>query len=324
MIEMMKPRQHQGAATGCDCCPFECRADRIARFGVCKAPAEFKIARIMAHFWEEPCISGTRGSGTVFFSHCNASCLFCQNYRISQLHQGSIYQDADFITACRQFIETTRVHNLNLVSPTHYSGRLLKILPRLKQEIGSIGLLPVNLSVSSPDAAPNGVLPIVWNSNGYEKASVIERLSGLVDVFLPDLKYFDNDLAVKFSRLPDYFQHAARAIAAMQKIVGDVPVFDREGIMHKGMIIRHLILPGQVENSKKILTWIARNLGTQTYVSLMSQYYPVYRACQTPDLDRRLNPDEYQEVEEHFLGLGFENGFLQDLDSNSADYTPEF
>jgi putative pyruvate formate lyase activating enzyme len=297
----------------CNCCPFECGVDRISRFGVCKAPAEFKIARIMAHFWEEPCISGSRGSGTIFFSHCNAACLFCQNYRISQLHEGRIYRDEDFIAECRRFVEATRVHNLNLVSPTHYSVRLLRVLPLLKQEmeINSAG-------------GPVGSLPIVWNSNGYEKESVIEQLSGLVDVFLPDLKYFDNALAVRFSRLPDYFHYACRATSAMRKIVGDTPVFDHEGIMQKGMIIRHLILPGQVENSKKVLTWIAENLGTQSYVSLMSQYYPIHRAGEVPELNRGLTLDEYQEVEEHFLDLGFENGFLQDLDSNSAEYTPEF
>ncbi|MEW6380919.1 MAG: radical SAM protein [bacterium] len=287
----------------CDCCPFECRVDRVSRLGICKAPAELKVTRIMAHFWEEPCISGQRGSGTVFFSHCNAACLFCQNYRISQLNPpGGIYSDEEFIGLCRQFVEESKVHNLNLVSPTHYSGRLLRILPRLKQEIN---------------------LPIVWNSNGYEKESVIEELSGLVDVFLPDLKYADNDLAVRFSRLPDYFHHACRAIAAMQKIVGD-PVFDQEGIMQRGVIIRHLILPGQVENSKKVLAWIADNLGTHRYISLMSQYYPVHRASEVPELNRRLTPEEYREVEEYFLDLGFENGFLQDLDSNSAEYTPEF
>jgi len=289
----------------------------------------------MAHFWEEPCISGTRGSGTVFFSHCNAACLFCQNYRISQLHQGRIYQDEEFIAECRQFVETTRVHNLNLVSPTHYSARLLEILPLLKREMEinsstdrdadrSGSAVPSNGAAPSNSAAPSIRLPIVWNSNGYEKESVIERLSGLVDIFLPDLKYFDNALAVRFSRLSDYFHYASRAITAMQKIVGEEPVFDQEGIMQKGMIIRHLILPGHVENSKKVLTWIAENLGTQSYVSLMSQYYPIHRASDVLGLDRRLNFDEYQEVEEHFLELGFENGFLQDLDSNSAEYTPEF
>ncbi len=279
--------------------------------------------------WEDPCISGTRGSGTIFFSHCNAACLFCQNYRISQLHQGRIYQDEDFIAECRQFVETTRVHNLNLVSPTHYSARLLQVLPLLKQEMEIDSITGAARQGKEPmsefnGAAPSIRLPIVWNSNGYEKESVIERLSGLVDVFLPDLKYFDNALAVRFSRLPDYFHYASRAITAMQKIVGEEPIFDHEGIMQKGMIIRHLILPGHVENSKKVLTWIAENLGTQSYVSLMSQYYPIHRSSEVPELNRRLNLDEYREVEEHFLDLGFENGFLQDLDSNSAEYTPEF
>ena len=318
MIDTLKPSKPEGTPPLCDCCPFECRVDRISRFGVCKAPLEFKIAKIMAHFWEEPCISGTRGSGTVFFSHCNAACLFCQNYRISQLHQGRIYQDEEFIAECRRFVETSGVHNLNLVSPTHYSARLLQVLPLLKKEMEAVS------GTGNGGDAPAVKVPVVWNSNGYEKESVIEKLSGLVDVFLPDLKYFDDNLAVRFSRLPDYFHYASRAIAAMRKITGEEPVFDREGIMQKGLIIRHMILPGHVDDSKKVLTWIAENLGTQSYVSLMSQYYPIYRACEVPELARRLTLEEYQEVEEHFLELGFENGFLQDLDSNSSEYTPEF
>ena len=256
----------------------------------------------MAHFWEEPCLSGTRGSGAVFFSHCNASCLFCQNYRISQLHKGTLYQDEQFITTCRQFIETSDVHNLNLVSPTHYTGRLLKVLPRLNKKIN---------------------VPIVWNSNGYEKEAAIEQLQGLVDVFLPDFKYFDNDSAVRFSRLPDYFHYASRAVKAMKKIAHET-VFNQEGIMQKGLIIRHLILPGQGENSKKILKWIAKNLGTETYVSLMAQYYPIYRAHEIPELNRHLALEEYKEVENYSLELGFENGFCQELNSNSEEYTPQF
>jgi len=289
----------------CNYCPFECGVDRQLKLGVCKAPAEFTVAKVMAHFWEEPCISGQRGSGTVFFAHCNAACLFCQNYKISQLRcpKAQIYRDEEFIELCRNFVKETRVHNLNLVSPTHYAGRLLRVLPRLKQEI-------------SP-------LPIVWNSNGYEKESVIEELAGLVDVFLPDFKYADNTLAVKFSRLPGYFEYACRAIAAMKKVAGD-PLFDQDGIIQRGVIIRHLILPGQIENSKRVLAWIAENLGTQSYISLMSQYYPVHRAAEVPELNRQLTEEEYREVEQYLFALGFESGFLQDLDSNSADYTPQF
>jgi len=286
----------------CNCCPFECRVDRISQFGVCGAPDKFKIANIMAHFWEEPCLSGTSGSGTVFFSHCNASCLFCQNYQISQLHKGSIYEDEQFITNCQEFIETSGVHNLNLVSPTHYTARLIKVLPQLKKKIR---------------------VPILWNSNGYEKESFIKKLEGLVDIFLPDFKYFDNALAARFSHLPDYFHYASRAIEAMKKIVNK-PIFNQEGIMQRGLIIRHLILPGHGEDSKKILRWIAENLGTKTYISLMAQYYPVYQAHEIIALNQRLTPEEYKDVEDYFLHLGFENGFCQKLDANSPEYTPQF
>lgn len=286
----------------CLSCPSECRVDRSSQTGICRAPAEFKIAKVMAHFWEEPCISGTKGSGTIFFSHCNASCLFCQNYEISQLDSGRIYSDTEFIALCEDLVETSKVHNINLVSPTHYTVRLLRILPVLKERIG---------------------LPIVWNSNGYEKSDLVEQLAGLVDVFLPDFKYFSDDLAVRYSKLPRYFESASRAIAAMHKICGTAS-FDDEGIMRRGLIIRHLILPGQVEDSKRVLAWIAENIGTEVHISLMSQYYPVHRAEKAPELNRRLHTEEYDEIEEFCMELGFENGFLQDLDSNSPDYTPDF
>ncbi len=286
----------------CNSCPFQCGVDRVSRLGVCQAPADFKVAKTMAHFWEEPCISGTRGSGAVFFSHCNASCVFCQNYKISQLHAGQVYPDEAFVALCREFVKASKVHNLNLVSPSHYTARLLRVLPGLKAAIPA---------------------PIVWNSNGYERAALIERLRGLVDVFLPDFKYFSGDLAIRYSGLPDYFRFASGAIAAMKDCVGE-PVFDEAGLMLRGLLIRHLILPGQVADSKRILAWIADNLGTDVYVSLMAQYYPVHRASEFPELARRLREEEYQEVEEFCLDLGFENGFFQGLDSNSAEYTPEF
>jgi putative pyruvate formate lyase activating enzyme len=286
----------------CTYCPFECRVDRSFQKGVCQAPAELKIAKAMAHLWEEPCISGVRGSGAIFFSHCNASCVFCQNYRISQLHGGKIYGDDEFLLLCQELVETTKVHNLNLVTPTPYTFRLLRLLPRLKRETA---------------------VPIVWNSNGYEKASLIEQLEGLVDVFLPDFKYFSNSAANRFSRLPDYFAHASKAISAMNRNVGKA-VVDEHGLMQRGLIIRHLILPGQVEDSKKVLSWIAQNLGTEVYLSLMSQYYPVYRAHEVPEINRRLRLEEYLEVENFCLDMGFENGFFQELESNSAEYTPSF
>lgn len=287
----------------CKSCPFECKVDRGSDLGLCQAPGEFKVAKSMAHFWEEPCLSGNRGSGTIFFSHCNGHCLFCQNYQISQFHHGQVYQDEHFLDLCTQLIENTQVDNLNLVSPTHYSERLIQVLPALRKRIS---------------------VPIVWNSNGYEKASIIERLEGLVDVFLPDFKYFDDDLAVRYSHFPQYFHYASQAIKSMKKIVGCHPVFNEQGLIQKGLIIRHLILPGQVENSKRILSWIAEHLGPQTYLSLMAQYYPIYRAIEFPELNCLLSPEEYQEVEDFLLELDFENGFLQELEAHSAEYTPNF
>ena len=175
----------------CKCCPFECGVDRESKVGICRAPGELVIAKMMAHFWEEPCISGTKGSGAIFFSFCNSSCHFCQNHEISHFHKGEIINPEAFISRCKELINISGVHNLNFVSPTHYSNQLLTILPGLKEEIKA---------------------PIVWNSNGYEKEATIQQLEGLVDIFLPDFKYFDKDLAMKFSHLPDYFLFASQSV----------------------------------------------------------------------------------------------------------------
>ncbi|MGA1868614.1 MAG: radical SAM protein [bacterium] len=286
----------------CNCCPFECHVDRSNQLGICKAPGDFKIAKSMAHFWEEPCISGTRGSGTIFFSHCNASCIFCQNYKISHKGKGHLYTQKQFFTLCQNLVEKHNVHNINFVSPTHYSLQLIEILPQLKKKLR---------------------IPIVWNSNAYEKVETLNQLNGTIDVFLPDLKYFHDSTAQRFSRVPDYFRHASQAIITMKNITGKT-LFDHEGLMQRGLLIRHLVLPGHVNESKNIIRWIAENLGNDTYVSLMAQYYPTYKASESPPMNRTLTPAEYQEIEDFFFELGFYNGFVQSLDSHSSCYTPEF
>ena len=304
----------------CRACPFECGVDRASALGVCRATDRIELALAQLHHWEEPPISGTRGSGAIFFSHCNLRCRFCQNYDISQQGRGRETTPERLVEIMLE-LEQQGAHNINLVSPTHYSDQLLPILEA---------------------ARPKLRVPFVWNSNGYEKAETLRRFEGLVTVFLPDLKYSDDELARACSSAPDYFKHATTALLEMKRQAGSNR-FDDNGIMQRGMIVRHLVLPGHIENSKRILTWLHENLGPETLVSLMSQYYPVHRdmtdsrsgesdrvplprnwAHTLESLNRRLTPAEYDEVRAHFESLEFDEGFAQELDSASKDYTPDF
>jgi len=308
----------------CRACPFECGVDRSVKLGVCRASDRFEVSLAQLHHWEEPPISGTRGSGTIFFSHCNLCCRFCQNYEISQMGLGT-YEGHDRnppgvsdrvpllsgmsravtnerLLAIMLELEQQGAHNINLVSPTHYSDQLLPVLELARAKLK---------------------VPIVWNSNGYEKAETLARVEDLVQVYLPDLKYRSDELARACSSAPDYFRHASSAITEMRRQVGRNR-YDEHGIIEKGLIIRHLILPGHAEDSKRLLTWIHDDLGPRTHVSLMSQYYPVHRAEELPGMDRRLNSKEYDDVRRHFEELGFDEGFAQELTSATREYTPEF
>jgi putative pyruvate formate lyase activating enzyme len=285
----------------CTACPFECGVDRKLKLGVCRAPEQFEISLAQLHLWEEPPISGTRGSGTIFLSHCNLRCRFCQNYDISQLGRGREVTPERLLAIMLE-LEQQGAHNINLVSPTHYSDQLLPVLERARAKLK---------------------VPIVWNSNGYEKAETLARLEGLVQVYLPDLKYHSDELARACSSAPEYFRFASAAITEMKRQVGRNR-YDEHGIIEKGLIIRHLVLPGHADDSKQILTWIHDDLGPRTSVSLMAQYYPVHRAADLPGMNRRLSADEYEDVRRHFEALGFEEGFAQEPSSASRDYTPDF
>lgn len=285
----------------CNACPFECNVDRSIKTGRCGATDVIEVALAQPHFWEEPPISGTRGSGTIFFSHCNLRCRFCQNYDISQLGFGHKVSPQKLIEIMLN-LEQRGVHNINLVTPTHYSLQLIPILQKAKKMMK---------------------IPILWNSNAYEKVKTLQLLDGLISIYLPDLKYYSDEIARKFSSAPDYFRYASQAILEMKRQVGK-NIYYENGIIQNGLIIRHLILPGQIEDSKRILTWIKENLGTDTHISLMAQYYPTYRANEMEGMNRRLRASEYQEVYHHFLDLGFEQGFCQELSSASPDFTPNF
>ncbi|MFO7675563.1 MAG: radical SAM protein [bacterium] len=285
----------------CHACPVECGADRAAGPGACSATDRFEVSNIQLHHWEEPPVSGTRGSGTVFFCHCNLHCRFCQNYRISQLGRGRAIDPAELEAAILGLADAG-AHNINLVSPTQYTDLLVPLLGRL---------------------VPRLAVPVVWNSNGYEKLDRIRRLKGLVRVWLPDIKYFSDDLAVACSFAPRYFEFATAAVREMLRQAGPNE-YDDDGVIRSGIIIRHLVLPGHADDSIRVLDWIARELGTGVAVSLMAQYYPAWRARELPGFDCRLAPGEYRRVSDRLHELGFEQGFTQELTAATPEYTPDF
>ena len=284
----------------CSICPRRCGTDRSRATGFCGTGDGSVVARAFLHMWEEPCISGTRGSGTVFFSGCNLRCAYCQNYRISHGNFGrelTVEQLASVFLS----LQEKGAHNINLVTPTHF----------VKQIRAAV------------EAAEGLKLPVVYNSNGYESPEGLELMKGIADVYLPDLKYHSPEISMKYSGAADYFKIASAAIQTMHSQVGP-PVFDGEGVMTRGMIIRHLILPGLASESVRILKWIKENLPGDVHVSLMSQYTPYHRACEFPEINRPITRREYEKVLDSFYRLGFENGYLQERDSASEDYIPEF
>lgn len=287
----------------CRLCPRECCVDRtVGEKGFCRAEHTLRVAKASLHPWEEPCISGSRGSGTIFFSLCNLSCVFCQNYTISQENTGKDITQENFVEICLS-LQEQGAHNINLVSPTPYISLLRKGL----QEARRRGL----------------VIPIVYNTNSYEKIASLQMLEGLVDVYLPDLKYFAPELGKAFSGVDDYFFYASQAVLEMFRQVGE-PVFEQNGTMQKGLLIRHLILPGLIKDTKHILTWVAENLPREVYISIMGQYTPVYRAQEFSAINRTLTRAEYAEVIEYFFTVGLENGFGQELDSADDLFIPDF
>lgn len=287
----------------CTICPHRCNINRNSgKVGRCKATNKVKIALYSTHDFEEPCISGENGSGTVFFSNCNLNCIYCQNYKISQLGKGeeiTIEKLAQIFLAQQQ----KNVENINLVTPTSY----------VPQIIESIKI-----------ARKNGLkIPIVYNTNSYETVETIEMLKGYIDVYLPDLKYFENDLGKKYSNINNYFEVATKAIEEMVKQVGK-PKLNERGILEKGVIIRHLVLPNNIENSKKVLKWIKDNLADKVYVSIMAQYFPTYKAKENEELNRKLTKEEWVEIENYIEEIGIENGYIQELGEHEEEYVPDF
>lgn len=287
----------------CNICPRKCKIDREAgQIGFCKASNNIVISHVQKHMWEEPCISGTKGSGTIFFAGCNLRCKFCQNYKISQSIEGQEYSVQELADLFLK-LQSEDVHNINLVSPTIYVDKIKEAIIIAKKS----GL----------------IIPIVYNSGGYETIDMIKSLDGLIDVYLPDFKYFSNALAKKYSLANDYVENAKEVISDMKRQVGN-PEFDENGIIKKGLIIRHLILPNNVLNSKMVLNYISKTLGNDTWVSLMSQYFPSHKALLDNKLNRKITRHELDEVYDYMQELGLVNGYVQDIEENEEKYVPDF
>lgn len=283
----------------CSVCPRNCMADREENTGFCSVGEKIKVARAAPHFWEEPCLSGEKGSGTVFFSGCNLGCVFCQNYGLSHDAFGKEVTERELMKIFDSLVEKG-VHNINLVTPTHYAPMLARVLEEYKSPV-----------------------PVIWNSSGYEKAETLKRLEGLVDIYLPDLKYFDSAPALKYSGAEDYFEYASSAILEMHRQVGSVEL-DKNGIAKSGIIIRHMVLPGNISQAVKVFSWVRENLPENTYISVMRQYVPFGKAKDMPPINRRLSAREYSIVKQKILALGFENCYFQSGEAAEESFIPNF
>ncbi|GAA0121063.1 MULTISPECIES: radical SAM protein [Clostridium] len=287
----------------CNLCPRNCSVDRtIGNLGFCNSSSNIKVSKVSKHYWEEPCISGSNGSGTVFFSNCNLKCVFCQNHQIS--HDG-VGKEISIKRLSDIFLEQQErgVHNINLVTPTHYIPQIIEAV-KLAKDAGL-------------------KLPIVYNSNGYENIEAIKKLKGYIDIYLPDLKYFDDKYAIKYSNAKNYFNTASSVIEEMFNQVGE-PIFDDEGMMKSGVIIRHLMLPGLLFDSKKIVDYIFKTYNHKVYLSLMNQYTPVYNCNKFIELTKPLNPKHYEALIDYCLELGYKNAFIQEDGTAKESFIPDF
>lgn len=289
--------------SSCTLCPHNCKVNRLeGERGRCYCNDKLRIALASLHYYEEPCISGKNGSGTVFFSNCNLNCIYCQNHEISQEHKG---KDITVEELANIFLDEQEkgANNINLVTPTSYIYHIIEALDIAKK---------------------NGLnIPIIYNTNGYENVETIELLKGYIDVYLPDLKYYSNELSKKYSRIDNYFEVATSAIKKMYEQVG-TPIFNEDGIIQKGVIIRHLVLPNHILNSKHILKWVKENLPNDIYISVMAQYFPTYKARQDKLINRKLTKKEYKQIEEYLYSLDLENGYIQELGEHEEEYVPAF
>jgi len=274
----------------CEVCPRKCGVKRLeGKKGFCRSGEEVIVSSYNAHFGEEPPLVGHFGSGTIFFTNCNLKCVYCQNYPISQLRNGNKV-NLSKLAKIMLALQKRKCHNINLVTPTHFVPQILK---GLKLAI-KIGLH----------------IPIVYNTSGYDSVNTLKLLDGIVDIYLPDARYADNEIALKYSSAPDYFEIMKKALKEMHRQVGDLSL-NRMGAARSGLIVRHLVLPESLSDTKKIMRFIAREISPHTYISLMAQYFPAYQAGQFPLLSRRINREEYREALQAFKEEGLGNGWFQ-------------
>ena len=287
----------------CELCPRKCKANRAeGKIGFCGGGKDIKIARAALHFWEEPCISGESGSGTVFFSGCTMRCIFCQNKEISRGEAGktvSVERLAEIFTELQQ----KGANNINLVTPMHYAPQITAAIDLAKEK----GL----------------ALPIVWNVGGWELPESVEAVKDHADIWLTDFKYFDNSLAEKFSSAKNYFEFASASLEKMVEQTGEA-VFDDEGMMKKGVIVRHLMLPGHLEDTKNVLRWLFEKFGHRIWISIMNQYTPLCTDERFPELFRTVTEEEYNEAIDFACELGIENAFVQEGGTVGESFIPPF
>jgi putative pyruvate formate lyase activating enzyme len=299
---MKEPLVNQLAS--CECCPRKCHVNRLdGKVGDCRIPADSRVSHTGLHFGEEPPISGTRGSGAIFFTGCNLRCVFCQNYQISQEFERSHSRTltTDELASKMLRLQEKGAHNINFVSPSHMIFQMADAIVAAKKT----GL----------------VIPVVYNSNGYDSVDALRQIRGLVDIYLPDIKYMDNALGKRFSAVDDYADIIPDVLREMLDQVGQLEM-DKESIALHGLLVRHLVLPGHLENSRKCLQALA-DLSPDIFISIMSQYSPRFKACDHPEIDRTLTEAEYDAITEFALDLGLENAFVQEL-SSQEHFLPDF
>lgn len=288
----------------CRICPRKCKVNRLdGKLGNCKSSDKVEISLVSLHMFEEPCISGKNGSGTIFFSHCNLHCMFCQNYEISQNIKNGKEVTIEELSNIMLEQQNNKAENINLVTPTMYAYQIKEAI-KLTREKGL-------------------KIPIIYNSNGYEKVETLKNLEGYIDVYLPDLKYYSNEMAIKYSKAPNYFEASSKAILEMIRQVGS-PKFDENGMIQKGVMIRHLVLPNHLQNTKNILKWIKENVPEDIYINVMAQYFPTYKAKEDELINRKLTKREYRQIEEYFYSLDFKNGYMQELGEHEEEYVPKW
>jgi len=280
-----------GLLTSCEICPRRCKVNRLKdELGFCKTGLKAKVCSFMSHHGEEPPISGSKGSGTIFFTNCNMACVYCQNYEFSQLGQGreiQVQEIAEFMLE----LQGMGCHNINFVTPTHVMPQILKSL---------VIAIEKGLNV-----------PLVYNTGGYELPEILKLLDGIVDIYLPDMRYGDSQMAQIYSQAPDYPRYNQASLKEMHRQVG-VAELDSHGIIKRGVIIRHLVLPHQISGTEKVMRFIAEELSKETYISLMSQYMPYYKASSFKEIARRLTEDEYEEAKQLMEKWGLHNGWIQE------------